>query len=111
MIIFIRSNICLKKYGNMSESRAKITNKSMHFIKCLTACEINTEFIVVRVNTGLMAKRRLANLGIVPGVKIIKKRAAPIRGPVEIIVKGSSLVIGRGLAAKITVKSEETYAL
>ena len=55
-------------------------------------------------NAGYHAKRRLACLGIIPGVDIIKKKAAPFHGPIEIIVKGSSLVIGRGLAAKIIVK-------
>ncbi|MFX1310927.1 MAG: ferrous iron transport protein A [Promethearchaeota archaeon] len=59
--------------------------------------------MVVSVNAGFKAKRRLANLGIVPGAKIIKKKSAPLRGPLEITVKGSSLVIGRGLAAKIIV--------
>jgi Fe2+ transport system protein FeoA len=29
-----------------------------------------------------------------------------LRGPIEIIVKGTSLVIGRGLASKIMVKCQ-----
>jgi DtxR family Mn-dependent transcriptional regulator len=65
---------------------------------------IGEELEVLRVQAGYNAKRRLANLGIIPGVNIIKKQAAPFRGPIEILVKGSSLVIGRGLAAKIIVK-------
>ena len=72
-------------------------------IKCLTECELNTELIVISVNAGLGAKSRLADLGIVPGTIIIKKKAAPFKGPIEIDVKGSSLVIGRGLALKIIV--------
>jgi len=59
------------------------------------------------VNAGYRAKMRLANLGIVPGVKIKKKKSAPLRGPIEIIVKGSSLVIGRGIASKIIVSCNE----
>ncbi len=59
------------------------------------------------MNAGIKAKMRLANLGIVPGVKIKKKKSAPLKGPIEILVKGSSLVIGRGLAAKIIVKCSE----
>lgn len=47
---------------------------------------------------------RLANLGIVPGVEIKKRKSAPLKGPVEILVKGTSLVIGRGIAAKIIVR-------
>jgi len=78
---------------------------SVPLIRLLTECGVGEKLIVLRVNAGLNAKRRLAHLGIVPGVKTIKKKAAPFRGPIEILVKGSSLVIGRGLANKIIVKS------
>ena len=83
--------------------RIKHIQHSKTLIKCLTECDIGTELIVMGVNAGYGAKRRLAHLGIVPGVKIIKKKSAPFRGPINIIVKGTSLVIGRGLAAKILV--------
>ncbi|MFX0042851.1 MAG: ferrous iron transport protein A [Candidatus Hodarchaeota archaeon] len=76
-------------------------------IKCLTECNKGEVVTVVNVNAGYNAKRRLANLGIVPGVKIVKKQSAPLRGPLEVIVKGSSLVIGRGLATKIIVRCNE----
>ncbi|MFX1237127.1 MAG: ferrous iron transport protein A [Promethearchaeota archaeon] len=46
-----------------------------------------------------------------PGAKIIKKKSAPFKGPVEIVVKGSSLVIGRGLAAKIIVHCDNSCNL
>ncbi len=76
--------------------------------KCLTECEKGEEVIVLNVVAGLRQKRRLANLGIFPGAKIKKKKDAPFRGPLEVIVKGSSLVIGRGLASKITVQCDES---
>jgi len=79
-------------------------HKDIPSIKCLIDCIKEEELMILRVNAGHNAKRRLANLGIIPGVKIIKKKAAPFRGPIEINVKGSSLVIGRGLATKIFVK-------
>ena len=72
--------------------------------KCLNECEKGEEVVVLRVNAGHKAKTRLANLGVVPGVKITKTKNAPFKGPLEIIVKGSSLVIGRGLASKIIVE-------
>jgi len=77
-------------------------------IKCLIDCLIGEKLKVLRVNAGYHAKRRLANLGIIPGVQIIKKKAAPFRGPIEVIVKGTSLVIGRGLAARIVVLSDNS---
>jgi len=71
--------------------------------KCLAECESGEEVIVLSVNTGYRAKTRLANLGIVPGVKVKKMKNAPFRGPIEIKVRGSSLVLGRGLASRIIV--------
>jgi Fe2+ transport system protein FeoA len=76
--------------------------------KCLSDCETGEELFVISVDAGRKAKNRLANLGIVPGVKIIKNKAAPFHGPVEIIVKGASLVLGRGLAEKIRVSCQGT---
>jgi DtxR family Mn-dependent transcriptional regulator len=79
-------------------------NNGTSLVKCLTDCEKGEEVVVLRVNAGHKAKTRLANLGVVPGTKITKTKNAPFKGPLEIIVKGSSLVIGRGLASKIIVE-------
>jgi DtxR family Mn-dependent transcriptional regulator len=75
--------------------------------KCLTECEKNAELKVIRVNAGHRAKVRLANLGIVPGSTIKKKRSAPFRGPLQLTVKGSSIAIGRGLAEKVIVECQD----
>ena len=76
-------------------------------IKCLTECDKEVDVRVLNVNTGFKSKRRLANLGVVPGTIIKKKKEAPFRGPIEIYVKGTQLVIGRGLASKILVECNE----
>ena len=73
-------------------------------IKCLIECKKEEKTKVLGVNAGFRAKKRLANLGIVPGTIIKKKREAPFHGPLEIVVKGSTLAIGRGLASKIIVE-------
>ena len=93
-------NIVSEKTINSKENQSK----GIPLIKCLTECDKGEIVEVINVNAGHKAKQRLANLGIVPGVKIIKKKSAPLKGPIEILVKGTSLVIGRGLAAKIIVK-------
>lgn len=80
-------------------------------IKRLNECSIGEKLTVLRVHAGQHAKRRLAHLGIIPGVEIIKKNTAPFRGPIEIIVKGSILVLGRGLAAKILVTTNNSHKL
>ena len=79
-----------------------------NLIQCLSTCEKGTELLVKSVNAGRMAKSRLADLGILPGVKIVKKKSAPFNGPIEIEVRGSSLVLGRGLALKIIVECNNT---
>lgn len=58
--------------------RKKHIQHSKPLIICLTECDIGTELIVMGVNAGYGAKRRLAHLEIVPGVKIIKKKSASI---------------------------------
>jgi DtxR family Mn-dependent transcriptional regulator len=91
----------------MFENPSQEKDQSIPLIICLTDCERDTELTVISISAGFEAKRRLADLGILPGVKIVKKRAAPLKGPIEIIVKGASLVIGRGLAAKIMVRCQK----
>lgn len=88
----------------VSKEDKKTFKKSNALVKCLTECEKGEEVIVLSVDAGFRQKRRLANLGMIPGAKIKKKKEAPFKGPLEVIVKGSSLVIGRGLASKITVQ-------
>ena len=94
----------------LSKNKAKkeILSESNTLIKCLTDCEKGEEVIVLSVDAEFRQKRRLANLGIIPGVKIKKKKDAPFRGPLEIIVKGSSLVIGRGLTSRIKVQCDNS---
>jgi Fe2+ transport system protein FeoA len=72
-------------------------------LKCLTDCERGEQLEVAAIRAGYKAKQRLAHLGVFPGTKIIKKKSAPWNGPLEIMVRGTSLVIGRGLANKILV--------
>ncbi|MFX1573857.1 MAG: ferrous iron transport protein A [Promethearchaeota archaeon] len=78
-------------------------DKKKSILKTLIECPIGIKFKVQRVNAGYHAKGRLACLGVIPGVEIMKKKTAPFRGPIEVLVKGTLLVIGRGLASKIVV--------
>ena len=43
--------------------------------KYLSDCENGEELTVISVNTGSRAKQRLANLGLIPGTKIVKKKS------------------------------------
>jgi len=66
----------------------------------------NEEVAIVSLLVGQIATKRLADMGLVSDTKIKILRKAPF-GPIEIEVRGSKLVLGRGLAAKILVKHYE----
>ena len=52
---------------------------------------------------GRSVARRLEDMGLTPGTEIEVRRSAPFSGPIEICVRDSCLVIGRGMAKKIFV--------
>ncbi len=58
---------------------------------------------LVSVQAGRGLSQRLAEMGFVPGVEIyVVNSGAP--GPIVVVVKGSRLVVGRGMAHKIMVE-------
>lgn len=59
--------------------------------------------IIITVDGGKGATKRLADLGLTTGTEIKVIRKALFSGPVKIQVRGSRMVIGRGLALKIIV--------
>ncbi len=59
---------------------------------------------IVSIESGYRAKRRLEEMGLTPGTEVKTGRKCPMGGPVEVFVRDSSLVIGRGLAKKIMVE-------
>ncbi len=70
----------------------------------LTTLKEGQEGKVISIINGRTAEKRLADLGLTPGtlLKVVKK--APLFGPIIIEVRGSKLVLGRGLASKVLVK-------
>jgi len=58
------------------------------------------------LNCGDSCCQRLCDMGLTKGTEIKMLRMAPY-GPVEIHVRGSNLVIGRGMASKIFVEVKE----
>jgi len=61
---------------------------------------------IVSIIGGKQAIKRLADLGLTSGTRVKLLRKAPLFGPIEIKVRGSKLVLGRGLAIKILVKTD-----
>jgi ferrous iron transport protein A len=60
--------------------------------------------VIVLALGGLRMVRRLAEMGLTPGTEVRVVRSAPMRGPIEISVRGVSLALGRGIASRVLVK-------
>ena len=48
--------------------------------------------------------RRLLDLGLTPGTRIRVSRVAPLKGPLEITVRGSRLALGDEVACNVFVE-------
>ena len=70
----------------------------------LTDLEEGQKGIIREIDGGRHSSKRLADLGLAPGVEITIITSSFFSGPVQISVCGSKLVIGRGLAGKILIE-------
>jgi DtxR family Mn-dependent transcriptional regulator len=59
------------------------------------------------IRGGQKALRRLCDMGLTPGTEITVVKSAPFHGPLEILVRGSRLAIGRGMTEIIFVEAEK----
>jgi DtxR family Mn-dependent transcriptional regulator len=51
-------------------------------------------------------EKRLMDMGLTPGTRVTVVKSAPFHGPLEILVRGSRLALGRGMAERILVEIE-----
>ncbi|TGE32295.1 FeoA family protein [Desulfosporosinus sp. Sb-LF] len=58
---------------------------------------------VERIEGGGALRRRMMDMGIVPGVELEVVRRAPLGGPLQVRLKGYYLAMRRGECAKILV--------
>lgn len=61
--------------------------------------------IVLRVGGGGSFRRRLMELGILPGTRVELLRVAPLGDPLELLVRGSSVSIRRAEALTVEVET------
>lgn len=59
------------------------------------------------IRGGRNVVQRLCDLGLTNGTSISLIREAPLKGPIEVCVRGCKIVIGRGIADKIFIHLEE----
>ncbi|MGC9359378.1 MAG: FeoA family protein [Anaerolineae bacterium] len=63
--------------------------------------------IVVRVGSLGPAKRRMMDMGLVPGTPVTVRRVAPLGDPIEFTVKGYSLSLRKSEAHEVIVEIKE----
>jgi DtxR family Mn-dependent transcriptional regulator len=51
-------------------------------------------------------EKRLMDMGLTPGTKVTVIKSAPFHGPIEVLVRGSRLALGRGVAERVLVEVE-----
>lgn len=60
-----------------------------------------------RSRSGWGLERRLMDMGLTPNTVVTVVKSAPFNGPLEIIVRGSRLALGRGIAERVLVEVEK----
>ena len=68
----------------------------------LNTVKAGAQVRLVAVKAGMSLQRRLAEMGLVPGVEFEVLENSR-KGPFLIVVKGSRLMLGRGVTEKISV--------
>jgi len=70
----------------------------------LTSLEKNQHAVIISITAGHKAAKRLADMGLTPNTPVMIVRKTLFCGPIEIKVRGSNLILGKGVASKILVK-------
>jgi ferrous iron transport protein A len=71
----------------------------------LSEAEVGREYVIVKIDASGLVKRRILDLGLLPGLKIKVLRRAPLGDPIEVLVKGNPLTI-RGSEANHVIVEE-----
>lgn len=92
----IRPEHCGKK--EKIEKEVKMNPSTLNHLK------IGQKGKVLRISGDSVIKRRLLDMGIVPGTEVKVKKIAPLGDPIDILVKGYHLTLRKEEASSITVE-------
>jgi len=62
---------------------------------------------IVRIEGTRMVRRRILDLGLLPGLKIKVVRRAPLKDPIEVVAKGNPISIRRAEASYVVLEEVE----
>jgi len=85
------------------KDRKQDAQNNTHIVS-LTSLPEGAKGVVAHAIGGYGLIRRLAEMGLTPGVEVKLNKKCPFRGPVEVEVRGVTLALGYGVASKIFVK-------
>lgn len=81
-----------------------MTKKSNEALIPLSNAKVGKEYLVESIKCKGIIRRRIMDMGIVPGSIIKILRAAPLGDPIEVITKGLPLSIRKAEASCILVR-------
>jgi DtxR family Mn-dependent transcriptional regulator len=89
--------------GNPMNAANETNPVNIQHVK-LSALKAGQEAKVVRVSAESSLKKRLLDMGVVPGTKVRLEKIAPLGDPIDIVVKGYHLSLRKQEASAITVE-------
>lgn len=92
---------CQKWHG---ESLEKVGKRKANLVS-MTALKEREEGTVAFIRGDNKVLRRLLDVGLTPGTRISVTRVAPLKGPVEIAVRGSRIALGEEIAANVFIEA------
>lgn len=72
--------------------------------KLLSELELGQNARILKVNGSGAVRRRMIDMGIVPGMEIIMERFAPLGDPIEIKLKGCHISLRKEEAENVLVE-------
>lgn len=88
---------------NISNEEEFFMNTSVNQVT-LDTVPVGTEATIVKVGSQKQVRRRMLEMGLLPGETITIKSVAPLGDPLELVVKGYQLSLRKHEAREITVE-------
>jgi len=94
--------------GGKRRRHEKGNPRNMENVVALTSLRDGEIGVVTYTVGGFGLVRRLAEMGLTPGVEVKILRKGPFHGPFEIEVRGVALALGYGVASRVFVRPLRT---
>lgn len=97
-----------KECKEWGKDNFEAVQKRTENIVALSTLKENQEGTIAFIRGENRILRRLNDMGLTPGTKISIFRIAPLKGPVEIAVRGCKLALGDEIACNVFVESQSS---